>query len=181
MKIINKIIPAGKKDRIIFAVSMLIVTPLIYFNLLNPYFRKWSEQSAAIKERKVLWKKAKDAIGRSDELTEKFSMLSKKIQAKLPPEREESQFLTEIGRVAHDTNVHIVTMNPLPFKDIGSFKEFSVEIDMEANLGNLVRFLYQMRKSSVALVANRLRLRPKSERSALLKGHLIISTIFLKK
>jgi Tfp pilus assembly protein PilO len=110
----------------------------------------------------------------------KFSALGKKIQAKLPLSGE-SEFLTELGRVAEETNVHIETMNPRPFRDLDFFKELSVEIDMEANLGNLVRFLYQMRKSSVVLVANRLRLKPKSERSALLKGHLVISTIFLKE
>lgn len=52
---------------------------------------------------------------------------------------------------------------------------------MEANLGNLVRFLYEIRKSSVVLVVNKLELTPKSERSSLLKGKLIISTIFLKE
>jgi Tfp pilus assembly protein PilO len=120
-------------------------------------------------------------IQQKDKLTEKFSSLSKKIQAKLPLERKEGEFLTEIDKVAEETNVHIETMNPRPLRDLGFFKELSVEIDMEANLGNLVRFLYQMRKSSVVLVANRLRLKPKSERSALLKGHLVISTIFLKE
>ena len=84
-------------------------------------------------------------------------------------------------RVARETSVHISSMNTKPPRDLDYFRELSVEINMEANLGNLVRFLYKMRKSSVVLVADSLALEPKSRRSALLKGHLIVSTIFMKE
>ena len=112
-------------------------------------------------------KRSESIVSQEEALTQRFEYLTKKIQARLPVEREESQFLNEIQKVAQENSIHIASMNPLPLKDLGSFKELSVEIDMEANLGNLVRFLYYMRKSSVVLVANRLRLQPKSQRSAL--------------
>ena len=132
-------------------------------------------------KKKELIHQAKKTLRKRENYNQQFADLSQKIQAQLSVAREESQFLAEINNVANQNYVHIETMNPRPFKDLGDFKEISVEIKMEANLGNLVRFLHQMRESSVLLETSRLRLQPKSERSALLKGHLIISTLYLKK
>jgi len=172
----------NKREKILLIVAVVVVlVPTAYFKIFTPFIDKWTNQSLEIKKDKEIIKKLKDEISQKDNLTKEFSLLTKKIRAKLPLEREENQFLAEIGKVSQDTDVHIITMNPLLSKNLGVFKELSVEIDMEANLGNLVRFLYQMRKSSVVLVANKLSLEPKSRRSALLKGNLTISTIFLKE
>ncbi|MFH1459668.1 MAG: type 4a pilus biogenesis protein PilO [Candidatus Omnitrophota bacterium] len=167
------------KNKIIRA--LIIFSAIILFiNIFLPFARKWNTQSKLIKEKKLHLEKSRANIAQEEELKLKFAAISQGIQAKLPAQRGQSNFLTAIGNVAQDTNLHIVTMNPRPFRDLGFFRELSVEINMESNLGNLVRFLYQMRKSSVVLTANRLQLEPKSDRSALLKGHLVISTIFLK-
>jgi Tfp pilus assembly protein PilO len=166
---------------ILTILAIVIVLLIAYKKIIIPFMKNWSNQTAQIKTQKTLIKKYKTALESRDILNEEFSSLSQKIQAKLPSEREESQFLNEIGKVASQTSVHIATMNPLPLKELGSFKELSVEINLETNLGNLVRFLHQMRESSVVLVANHLNLEPKEKRSALLKGKLVISTIFLKE
>jgi len=171
-----------KKSRsTIIVVVSLIALIVITSWLILPFFSTWTRQSQEIRMVKASLKKRQAIVQRHDELEEKFSDINNRIQARLPGTRGESTFLNAIGQVAKKTNVHIETMNPRPFRDLGFFRELSVEIDMQANLGNLVRFLYEMRKSSVVLVANNLKLKPKSERSALLNGYLVISTIFLKE
>ncbi len=171
-----------KKEKILFIiVALVLLGGFSYLSTVAPFLKKINSLNSEIIRNQKLIEKMQREASQQTELEKEFSSLAKKIRAKLPFKREESQFLSEIGKVAKETNIHISLMNPLPSKDIGNFKELSVEIDMEANLGNLVRFLYQMRKSSVVLVANKLQLEPKSERSALLKGKLIISTIFLKE
>jgi len=171
----------NKEKTLTISVLSIAFVGILYISIVLPYRKKLNSLNLEIiKNQKIIDKMQKE-VSKKSELEEKFSSLAKKIKAKLPFRREESQFLSEMGKVAKETNIHVSLMNPLPPKDIGNFKEFSVAIDMEANLGNLVRFLYQMRKSSVVLVANKLELEPKSKRSALLKGKLIISTIFLKE
>ncbi|MBN3040304.1 MAG: type 4a pilus biogenesis protein PilO [Candidatus Omnitrophica bacterium] len=172
----------NKREKSLFIIAVtVILAGFIYFRIINVYRNSWVRQSLQIKENQQIVQKEKNLIAQTQELNIKFETLVKKIQAQLPQNREEGQFLNEIQKVAEDTYVHIAAINPLPVKEIGSFRELSVEIELEANLGNLVRFLYYMRKSSVVLVAQRLRLEPKSERSALLKVNLVISTIFLNK
>ncbi|MCK5214232.1 MAG: type 4a pilus biogenesis protein PilO [Candidatus Omnitrophica bacterium] len=173
--------PLYRKKILIVLAIIVVLGPLLFFKVLTPIFHRLGKVNKEITKNKIIIVRMKGLINEQEELEKSFDDLSRKIQAKLPSEREESQFLTEIGRVANETNVYISVMNPLPYKDLDDFKELSVEIDLEANLGNLVRFLYLMRKSSVVLVANSLKLEPKSERSALLKAHLVISTIFLKE
>jgi Tfp pilus assembly protein PilO len=173
--------PLHRKKILITLAIIVILGPFLFFKVLSPVFRHLSTVNKEISKNKKMIVGMKRLINEQEELEKSFDELSRNIQAKLPSEREESQFLSEIGRVANETNVYISVMNPLPYKDLDDFKELSVEINLEANLGNLVRFLYLMRKSSVVLVANRLKLEPKSERSALLKAHLVISTIFLKE
>lgn len=173
--------PLYRKKILIVLAIIVVLGPLLFFKVLTPIFHRLGKVNNEITKNKIIIVRMKGLINEQEELEKSFDDLSRKIQAKLPSEREESQFLTEIGRVANETNVYISVMNPLPYKDLDDFKELSVEIDLEANLGNLVRFLYLMRKSSVVLVANSLKLEPKSERSALLKAHLVISTIFLKE
>jgi len=170
----------NKRLALLLPAGILIIM-IIYTKAVIPFMHKYTRQSQQIEQNNILLEKNKIIIDEKEHLNQGFADLSQKLQARLPLERGESKFLAAIGDVAQATNVHIENMNPRPLRDLDFFKELSVEIDMEANLGNLVRFLYQMRKSSVVLVANRLRLEPKSERSALLKGHLVISTIFLKE
>lgn len=170
-----------RQKQLLIIIAIAIGVWFFWVNIILPFSRRWAEQSLELKIKKELLQKQKATIAEKETLNDKLSLLSKKIQAKLPLQREESQFLSEIGKVAQDTNVHIAGMHLLPVRDMGSFRELSVEIDMEANLGNVVRFLYFMRKSSVVLMASKLSLQPKSERSALLEGHLVISTIYLKK
>lgn len=176
----HKLIAAQKYKSILFVTVSLAAFIFLSFKIFAPFSNEWHNQTAQIQEKTELIKQYQQSLEQEGVLHKSFDTLSRQIQAEIPVEREESQFLTEIGKAASNANVHISTMNPRPFKDFGSFKELSVEIEMETNLGNLTRFLYDIKKSSVVLVANQLSLQPKSERSALLKGHLIISTIFLK-
>ncbi len=169
------------KPMILYAAAALVIFILVSAKLIPPIPLKWKNQTQLIQQKELTLKRSLAIIQNKELLANDFSDLSKKIQARLPAQRGESTFLAAIGDVAQKTNVHIETMNPLPYRDLGFLKELSVEINMEANLGNLALFLYQMRQSSVALAANRLKLEPKSERSALLKGYLVISTIFLKE
>jgi len=162
-------------------VAAVVLLPLYVSRALTPCARRWSAQTDEIgRKSRLVTSRTREVAGK-DELSARLSSLSKGVLAKLPVNRKESEFLTEVERVARETNVHISSMNTRPPRDLDYFRELSVEIDMEANLGNLVRFLYLMRKSSVVLVANKLTLEPKSERSALLRGQLMVSTIFREK
>ncbi|MBU1044164.1 MAG: type 4a pilus biogenesis protein PilO [Candidatus Omnitrophica bacterium] len=170
-----------KNKKLILIIASIAALCLVYISIISPFLRKSNEQKTQINQKLALLEKSRKIIQQKEALNQSYSNMNKKIQAKLPSERGQSNFLTAIGEVARKTNIHIESMNPQPLRELGFSNELSVEINMEANLGNIVRFLYEMRKSSVVLVANRLSLQPKSERSALLKGHLIISTIFLKE
>ena len=156
-------------------------TIFIFIKLVSPLGMKLTEQSTKLSQKKSQLKDYKRLIRHEDQLKEKLSILSQQIQQEIPDQREKSEFLAKIDEVAENTNVFISTMNPLPYKEFDSFNELSVEIEMDANLGNLTRFLYEMRKSSVLLVADKLTLEPKSDVSALLNGKLVISTIFPKE
>ncbi|MBU1087065.1 MAG: type 4a pilus biogenesis protein PilO [Candidatus Omnitrophica bacterium] len=170
-----------KNKKLIILISSIAAISLLYFSIIIPFAKKWTEQNSQTRQKLALLEKSQAIINQKTTLNESYAAINRKIQAKLPSERGQGNFLTAISEVAKITNIHIESMNPQPLRELGFCNELSVEINMEANLGNLVRFLYQMRKSSVVLVANRLSLQPKSERSALLKGHLVISTIFLKE
>jgi Tfp pilus assembly protein PilO len=166
----------------ILIIAAAVISVYLYVTgIIMPFSSRWREQSARINSKKALLNKDIKLIEDSRELNGLFEKLSQNIRDRLPLDRKEGEFLTEIDRVAQDTNVRIKSMNPRPAKDLGPFKELSVEIDMEANLGNLIRFLYNMREASVVLVANRIKLEPKSQRSALIEGDLVISSIFLKE
>jgi Tfp pilus assembly protein PilO len=171
----------AKNKTILIISAGIVAIILIYIVLIAPFLTKYNEQDTQINQKLALIKKNQIIVNQKTALNEAYSLINQKIQAKLPAERGQSNFLTAIGEVAKKTDIHIESMNPQPLRELGFSDELSVEINMEANLGNIVRFLYEMRKSSVVLVANRLKLQPKSERSALLKGHLVISTIFLKE
>ncbi|MFH2137119.1 MAG: GspMb/PilO family protein [Candidatus Omnitrophota bacterium] len=169
------------KKTILRILAGIVVIVLLFTKGVIPFMHKWNQQTKEIAQKEDMVKRSLNIISTKDQLEQQFPDLTRKMQGKLSSDREEGAFLRAIGTVAEYSNVHIETMNPLPLHNLGAFNELSVEINLQANLGNLVRFLYQIRKSSVVLIANRLNLEPKSEHSALLKGHLVISTIFLKE
>ncbi len=153
----------------------------VFSAFVQPAWRHWQENETRIQKTTVEIQRARSLIEEQEKLTERLQALNRNLLTRIPPARKESAFLSEIDKVAQQANVHILRLNPRRTRDYGPFTELSVELDAEANLGNLVRFLYDIRESSVLLVVEEIRLQPKADRSALLKSSLVISSLFTKE
>ncbi len=153
----------------------------VFGYLVRPAVRRWQEKEALVRRTAVEVRRAQRLIEERVQLTERLNALNRNLLTRIPLARKEGEFLSEIGKVAQQTNVLLLRLDPQGSRDYGPFTELSVELDAEANLGNLVRFLYDIRESSVLLVVEKMRLQPKADRSALLKSYLVISSLFAKE
>jgi Tfp pilus assembly protein PilO len=170
-----------REMRLVLTALVLIAGAVAFAALVRPMWRLWQENQTRIRQVTAETQRTQQLIEERKELTQRLQTLNRNLLTRLPLARKESAFLSEIGKVAEQANVHILRLNPRGTRDYGPFTELAVELDAEANLGNLVRFLYDIRESSVLLVIDEMRLQPKADRSALLKSSLIISSLFAKE
>jgi len=90
--------------------------------------------------------------------------------------------LTEsIQKIAQDTGVQVRAIQTSLLQDLNFSQELFLEVNLEAPLGDLVRFIYELKNSSEFIDINRLKLQPRTEGSEFLKSQLIVSTLFLKE
>ncbi len=172
---------SSRETRLLTMAFGMTAAFLVLAYLVRPAGRRWQEKEALAQRIAVEVRRAERLIGERAQLTERLNALNRNLLTRIPLARKESEFLSEIDKVARQTNVHLLRLDPQGNRDYGPFTELSVELDAEANLGNLVRFLYDIRESSVLLVVEKMRLEPKADRSALLKSSLIISSLFAKE
>ena len=90
-----------------------------------------------------------------------------------------SAFLSEIERLSRDAGISVSDIKPRGTKELGLYKEYTIEVRCDASLKDLVKFLYRMNDSKLLLKVNKLSLSLADENSELLKTSMVITGIAL--
>jgi len=92
-------------------------------------------------------------------------------------EEEVAKLLGEIEGLARKSAVDLVDMKPRTSKELDSYKEYTVEVEVEGGIGPIVQFLYYLNNSTQLLRTERVRIQLKEKDSSVIKSTMLITRI----
>ena len=112
-------------------------------------------------------------------ITEKFEQYAPYVERSGSDEEEVAKILGEIESLARQSNVYLANVKPLTSKEIEFYIEYAVEIEAEADIERLTRFLYDLNMSNQLLRVEKLRLSSQKKGEKTLKASLLITRILV--
>lgn len=154
----------------IASVDRLIISPIrIRFQRID--------QSIKISEKQL----AHDLrnVNQQEQITAEFEKYAEYIARSGSDEEEVAKILGEIESLARQSNVYLANMKPQTPKEVDFYMEYAVEIEAEAEIGPLTKFLHQLNASGQLLRVEKLRLSSKKKGDKTLKASMLITRILV--
>jgi hypothetical protein len=155
----------------------------------------WADLDKQILTKEIRLKKNLQTISQREIIESKYNRYLSLIPAEGPDEKKVAGLLSEIEKTASDIAVQINEMKPRPVRNIkysqedkisnGArqikesevYRKFTVELEAEASMANLIKFIYDLESQPRFLRVEKLQLNVKGAQSNILKCHLLITQI----
>jgi Tfp pilus assembly protein PilO len=168
----------GKREKYIVYATVLIVGAFLFDKLvLSSFLEKLNSMSAAINQKERELGNALQLIAQKEIIESEYEKYTKDIKQKLSNEKETAQLLSEIEKIAKETEVSLTRMKPSQVKEEEFYKEYIVQVEAEAVISNLIDFIYKLERTSKLIRVREFRLVPKQKNSVILKMDMVIKGI----
>ncbi|HAH21273.1 MAG: hypothetical protein A2Y00_02430 [Omnitrophica WOR_2 bacterium GWF2_43_52] len=159
-----------------FFVSLTVLDRLVVSAVIG----KMRHLDAQIKEKTDAARENLKLLARKERIiaeTKKYASFLNNEQS-----REElvTSVLKEVEDLANKSQVYLIDIKPAGFKDSGSIREYTISLNCEAQMGQLVEFMYSIEKSSLLLSIDKYQLSPKAKESSLARCSMSVSKITLR-
>jgi len=168
----------SKREGIIAcAVALVIVAAVTYNMIVEPLVLGWHRLDNQIR------KKASDLIKDNKLLSRKISesdyaKFSAYAEAKKKEEEDVSDALTLVESVCRENSCKIVSIRPGSAKTSGRIKEIMIDMDIEAPIGSLANFFYDIETTpAMALKINKFTINSTSDSRGTVKCALSIGRL----
>ncbi|MFH1282904.1 MAG: type 4a pilus biogenesis protein PilO [bacterium] len=169
----------SKRERILFYITLLFIVGVLFnFLIISPLANLKEKLSFEIIRKEIALKKNMSVISKKKEIQENYNILSNFIKKQGSDEEESANLLKEIETLASKSKISLINIKPKPPKEMEFYKIYSVEIEGEGYLEQLVRFIYNLEQSKQLLKAEKLNISVKSSSSSTLKFSLLVGTLF---
>jgi Tfp pilus assembly protein PilO len=169
-----------KRESTIFYISLSL---LLFFILERLVFRQLANRLSSLSQeiqatetklaRGLRAQRQKDAILKEYKTFEDFLKLNGS------DEEIVSAFLREIEKLSRDAGISITDIKPRSTKRVGLYKEYIIEVRLDATFKDLVKFLYRLNDSNFLIRVDKLSLNLTDEKSEILKISMVINGIAL--
>jgi len=170
----------SKRERLIFYSACFFIFLFLLDRLVvGPSFSKMKSQEEEIEEKKTIIKKdlyilsIKDRILEESKKYEPFFSKTKNLDA------EVTSILKEIENLANKSSVYLVYIRPGEVVEEGPFKNILINLSCEAEMTQIINFLYSIENSSKLLTVERYVISPKTEASSLAQCRMTVSKIVI--
>ncbi len=175
-----RLLNINKRERNIFIIiGVLLFSYAVYSFIFAPLADKLSSLNSDIESRELKLRKNQKILSREGSVSADYKKHEQYLRQNASDEQEMASILSEIEAVAHQVNIRINDMKPHKVKRIDFYNSFAVEIESEAGLQGIVKFLYTLQNPPHLLKAERVRLEKQVIGSDSLKGHFLVTKILI--
>jgi hypothetical protein len=166
----------SKKDKVIFYVAVGVVSLLILDRaIISPVFSKIRSLNQEIQDRQVNIKKNLRILAQKDRIVTQGAKYSSFLGASNVSDDEQvTLVLKELESLANKSSVYLVDMKPGGIKESGSSKRILINLNCEAQMEQLVDFMYNMENSNSLISIEKYQLTPKSKESSVAKCSIAV-------
>ncbi|HAJ57363.1 MAG TPA: hypothetical protein DCL35_06300 [Candidatus Omnitrophica bacterium] len=159
----------------VFFISLAIIDRLV----LGPLFAKMELLDDRIQTEAELIRKNSRIVAEKDRvkaISGQLSVYSRRIGTQ---EEETAYLLGEVEKLARKSSLYIVDMKPLGVQEDSVSRRYSVDLNCEAQMEQLVRFMHEIENASVLFFVETFNISPKSQDSSVAKCNMRISSVIL--
>lgn len=147
-----------KRERRLVIITLVVACGLfVYSSLIEPRMTRWSHLSEKIGTVEKNLADTQNLLNHRKEIEANSSALQKQIAAQGNNDQELKSMLVELERLSRGAEMNPVSMRPQKSRDLGLYQLMSVELSIEGDQRNLVRFLYDLGNSAQLLRLDRVR------------------------
>jgi len=161
-----------------FAIAFLLIAGTDRL-IVNPIRGRFQRVDQAIKiNEKQLGHDLRN-VHLKKQIEEEFEKYVQYVERSGSDAEESKKFLGEIESLAQRSNVDLVNIKPQKPKEVDFYKEYSVEIEAEGKIADLVIFLHHINMSVQLLRVETLRLNAKETENKILKSSMLITKVLV--
>jgi len=170
----------SKRERYILYICIFVVaSSLLYSFVVEPTARRWRDLGREILTQRAKLDKNLKVIAREESTRQEYERYAANVRQKGSDKEEMASLLREVETLARASGVHITDIKPRPVKDMQFYKRYIIEVESEAKIRQLTRFIYQLQRSRQLLKVEKLRLTAKGRGTPLLKSYMLIARVLI--
>lgn len=172
---INKL---SARERKMFWVTVLIVMTLFVDRLvLGPILVRIDTLNKEINEKQIAINRYLQILAQKEKIKQQANRLSVFLEHLKTKEEEVTPILKEIERLANKSAVYLVDMKPAGIRQSGGFKKYLVNLSCEAQMQQLVEFMYNIESSHKLLTIEKYQITPKSKETGVASCTMTVAKI----
>jgi len=114
-----------------------------------------------------------------EQIEKEFEKFAEYVKRSGSDEEEVAKLLGEIESLARQSNVYLIDVKPQTLQKVDFYKQYSVEIELEGKMSDLMAFLHRINTSTQLLRAEKLRLNSTEEGGKTLKSSVLITKVLV--
>ena len=165
----------SKRERLIFYLTSLVLFLGMMDRLVyQPVVSLLTKLDQEILAQEIQLQKNLKNLALRDAIQLKYAGYAAFTVSSGPDEEEIGSLLNEVEGVARSAGLSLVNMKPKPMAKTSLEKLYPVEVEVEADMASLIKFIHGLHKSKYILGVKKMNLAPKDKKGERIKGYVLI-------
>ena len=170
----------SKKEKLILNIAVFLISLVIFDRLLiSPTFSKIRSLNEEITQEKAKIRKNLHILAQKDTITAESNKFNSFFETAKPEDEEMTSILKEVEQVANKNSVYLIDLKPGGLKGSGPAKKYLINLTLEAQMEQIVDFMFDIESSNRLLAVEKYQLEPKSRESSVARCAMVISKTFV--
>lgn len=166
----------SKREKTVLYVAAIALSLTVLDRLIiSPVLSKLRSLDKEIREKQSLIKRSLHILAQKDRILAESAKYDSFLKAS--PGEEITSVLKEIENLANKNSVYLIDMKPAGSKAGSGYNKYFISLSCEAQMEQIVGFIYDIENSNRLLALERYQFNPKSRESSVVQASLSISKI----
>ena len=166
----------SKRERIVFYIALGVISLVILDRLvIYPVLARMRSLDEEIKEERARIKRDLHILAQKERIIEESQKYAPYSIKDLSTEEVTTLLLKEIGNLANETSVYLIDIKPTGIKEEDVYRKYLVNLSCEAQMEQIINFIYSIEDSHSLLKIEKYNINPKSEDSSIARCSMVIS------
>ena len=181
LKVLQNILARFTKREKMILYGALLFIFLMFLDrmVIGPVFQKLASLDEEIIRRESNIKKDMRILSQKDRILSEAAKYATFLGETRSEDEEVTSLLKEVEAQANKASVYLVDIKPAGSKEIGTSKKYLVTLNCEAQMEQIVNFMYNIENSNKLLAIEKYQITPKSKESSVAKCSLTVSKIVM--
>jgi hypothetical protein len=168
----------SKREKVIFYTAATFVALMLLDHLIIiPIWSHMRSLKGEMEEKELGISRSLRILAQKDRIVAESAHYNSYFGTFMSEEEETTVLLKEIERLANKSSVYLIDLKPAGLKTTGGSKRYLINLNCEAQMEQVVEFLYNVENSDKLLTVERYQITPKSKESKVAKCNIAISKI----